>query len=139
MAYSGIIGTGTSRSGVISPVGEYDSFNTTLIGGLTYSVAAKGASSGNGTLGDPNLWLYDASGNQLRYDDDVQPGVNRDAQITFTHTGYTGTYTLIVGEKGVVSATIRAGVVLVNGEVIGNVFGHERVELRTQVDGEVVG
>jgi cytoskeletal protein CcmA (bactofilin family) len=38
--------------------------------------------------------------------------------------------TLIIGEKGVVNATIRAGVVLVNGEVIGNIMGGERVELR---------
>ena len=38
--------------------------------------------------------------------------------------------TLIIGEKGVVSATVRAGVVLINGEVIGNVFATERVELR---------
>ena len=38
--------------------------------------------------------------------------------------------TLIIGEKGVVNATVRAGVVLINGEVIGNVFATERVELR---------
>jgi cytoskeletal protein CcmA (bactofilin family) len=38
--------------------------------------------------------------------------------------------TLIIGEKGVVNATIRAGVVLVNGEVVGNILGTERVELR---------
>jgi cytoskeletal protein CcmA (bactofilin family) len=38
--------------------------------------------------------------------------------------------TLIIGEKGVVNATIRAGVVLVNGEVVGNIVGGERVELR---------
>ena len=38
--------------------------------------------------------------------------------------------TLIIGDKGVVSATIRAGVVLVNGEVIGNILASERVELR---------
>ena len=37
---------------------------------------------------------------------------------------------LIIGEKGVVSATVRAGVVLIKGEVIGNVFATERVELR---------
>jgi cytoskeletal protein CcmA (bactofilin family) len=37
---------------------------------------------------------------------------------------------LIIGEKGVVSATVRAGIVLINGEVIGNVFATERVELR---------
>lgn len=37
---------------------------------------------------------------------------------------------LIIGEKGVVNATVRAGVVLINGEVIGNVVASERVELR---------
>jgi cytoskeletal protein CcmA (bactofilin family) len=38
--------------------------------------------------------------------------------------------TLIIGEKGVINASIRAGVVLINGEVVGNVMGIERVELR---------
>ena len=38
--------------------------------------------------------------------------------------------TLIIGEKGVVNANIRAGIVLVNGEVTGNILGGERVELR---------
>ena len=38
--------------------------------------------------------------------------------------------TLIVGEKGVVNANIRAGIVLVSGEVVGNILGGERVELR---------
>ena len=37
---------------------------------------------------------------------------------------------LIIGEKGSVNATVRAGIVLINGEVIGNVFATERVELR---------
>jgi cytoskeletal protein CcmA (bactofilin family) len=38
--------------------------------------------------------------------------------------------TLIIGEKGVVNATVHAGIVLVNGEVRGNILGGERVELR---------
>ena len=38
--------------------------------------------------------------------------------------------TLIIGEKGVVHASIQAGVVLVSGQVIGNVTATERVELR---------
>ena len=38
--------------------------------------------------------------------------------------------TLIIGEKGVVNATIRAGAVVVSGEVVGNVLASERVELR---------
>src|SRR5258705_13449595 len=37
---------------------------------------------------------------------------------------------LIIGEKGVVNATVRAGIVLVNGEGIGNVFASEGIELR---------
>ena len=38
--------------------------------------------------------------------------------------------TLIIGEKGVVNANVRAGIVLINGEVVGNVAASERVELR---------
>ena len=45
--------------------------------------------------------------------------------------------TLIVGEKAVIHATIRAGTVLISGEVVGNVFGSERVELRGA--GRIVG
>jgi cytoskeletal protein CcmA (bactofilin family) len=47
--------------------------------------------------------------------------------------------TLIVGEKGVITAQIRAGVVLVSGEVVGNVVGLERVELRgsARVSGDI--
>jgi cytoskeletal protein CcmA (bactofilin family) len=49
------------------------------------------------------------------------------------------TDTLIVGEKGSVTATVRAGIVLVSGEVIGNVVGLERVELRgsARVSGDI--
>lgn len=38
--------------------------------------------------------------------------------------------TLIIGERGVVHADIRAGRVLVSGEVTGNVTATERVELK---------
>ncbi|MBI4593418.1 MAG: polymer-forming cytoskeletal protein [Candidatus Rokubacteria bacterium] len=40
------------------------------------------------------------------------------------------TDTLIIGEKGIVNASIRAGAVVINGEVVGNVLATERVELR---------
>jgi cytoskeletal protein CcmA (bactofilin family) len=47
--------------------------------------------------------------------------------------------TLIVGEKGVINASIRSGVVLVSGEVVGNIVGVERVELRggARVTGDI--
>jgi cytoskeletal protein CcmA (bactofilin family) len=37
--------------------------------------------------------------------------------------------TLIIGERGVVSASVRAGTLVVNGELVGNVHASERVEL----------
>lgn len=105
MAYNGLIGTGTSRTGSISYNGDYDTFNTTFIAGLTYSVAAKGASSGSGSLVDPNIALYQGSyttgEKPLLFDDDIVDGVNRDGQITFKiAAGGTGTYALGVGEQG---------------------------------------
>jgi cytoskeletal protein CcmA (bactofilin family) len=38
--------------------------------------------------------------------------------------------TLIIGEKGIVNAIVRAGTVIISGEVVGNVNATERVELR---------
>src|SRR3990172_11624589 len=40
------------------------------------------------------------------------------------------TDTLIIGDKGVINGDIRAGRVLVSGEVVGNILGTERVELK---------
>ena len=40
------------------------------------------------------------------------------------------TDTLIIGEKGVMNGDIRAGQVLISGEVVGNVSAAERVELK---------
>jgi len=37
--------------------------------------------------------------------------------------------TLIIGERGVVNATVRAGALVVNGELVGNVHASERIEL----------
>lgn len=49
------------------------------------------------------------------------------------------TDTLIVGEKGVVKATIRAGTVIVSGEVGGEIVATHRLELRAtaRVSGEI--
>lgn len=40
------------------------------------------------------------------------------------------TDTLIIGGKGIINADIRAGRVLISGEVVGNVSASERVELK---------
>ena len=40
------------------------------------------------------------------------------------------TDTLIIGERGVVNAKVRAGTVVISGELVGNVEATERVELK---------
>jgi cytoskeletal protein CcmA (bactofilin family) len=40
------------------------------------------------------------------------------------------TDTLIIGDKGVVHATVQAGVVFISGQLVGNLVATERVELR---------
>jgi cytoskeletal protein CcmA (bactofilin family) len=40
------------------------------------------------------------------------------------------TDTLIIGEKGIVNATIRAGAVVISGEVVGGLLATERVEMK---------
>ncbi|AGT10456.1 calcium-binding protein [Paracoccus aminophilus] len=92
------LNTGFTASEAISYRGEHDSYQTTFIDGLTYSVRVGGRSSGAGTLADPNLTLTDSAGNKLLFNDDISP-TNLDAQLTFT-VNRAGTYYLIVGEQG---------------------------------------
>lgn len=46
---------------------------------------------------------------------------------------------LVIGDKGVVNANVRAGSVQISGEVVGNVYATERVELcsNSRVYGDV--
>ncbi len=46
------------------------------------------------------------------------------------HGEIVATDTLIVGERGVVNGNIRAGSVVISGQVVGNVLATERVELK---------
>ena len=101
MAYEYRLNTGASQQRAIDHLGDRDTFQTTFIGGLTYSVKVSGAYSGGGTLRDPNITLTDTAGNALRYNDDIVQGVDRDAQITFQIAPRGGgLYNLIVGETG---------------------------------------
>lgn len=68
----------------------------------------------------------------------VNEGTEIEGKVTFTGTvllngrvrgEIVSNDTLIVGEKGVIHATIRSGVVEVSGEVVGNISATERIEL----------
>src|SRR5687768_6669701 len=68
----------------------------------------------------------------------INDGTEIEGKITFTGTvllngrvrgEITSTDTLVVGERGVVNASIRAGIVEVSGEVVGNITASDRIEL----------
>src|SRR4051812_13429228 len=68
----------------------------------------------------------------------VNEGTEIEGKITFTgtvmlngrvHGEIVSNDILVVGDKGVINASIRAGVVEISGEVVGNVSASDRIEL----------
>ncbi|MFN7873093.1 MAG: C2 family cysteine protease, partial [Cyanobacteriota bacterium] len=85
---SATISVGGSSTGVVGTLGDRDWFRIALIGGLTYRFNLNG-----NTLSDPTLYLRNASGISLAFNDNFS-GLN--SQITFTATT-SGTYYLDAG------------------------------------------
>jgi len=81
-------------SGTLSPTGDRDWVAVTFEAGTTYSISLRGIDSGGGSLSDPTLRLYDATGTQVGFDDDG--GIGLDSLIDFTATT-TATYYLAAG------------------------------------------
>jgi|GEM_PF-761056 len=103
---TGYVGIGQSVTGTITSY-DRDWFETEFFAGETVIIQARGSASGGGTLFDPELRVYDLSGNYLTYNWDS--GAGRDAYLAYTPTTsgthylevdgywlYTGTYTLEV-------------------------------------------
>src|SRR3954467_7787930 len=74
------------------------------------------------------------------YTSHVNEGTEIEGKITFTGTvllngrirgEIISNDTLVVGEKGIINASVRSGVVEVAGEVVGNIMATERIELHS--------
>jgi cytoskeletal protein CcmA (bactofilin family) len=79
-----------------------------------------------------------AAGNRKKLTAFLDEGSEIEGKYTFTGTvllngRFQGEIaspdTLIIGERGVVNARVRAGTLVVNGELVGDVHASERVEL----------
>ena len=84
---------GTSSS-AIDFSGDTDWYRVSLSYGYSYQTWVQGLGSGNGTLGDPYLAIYNAAGSLLQFNDD---GSGRDSFINFA-PGVGGTYYLSAQE-----------------------------------------
>ncbi len=105
----GSVAVGGAATGEIEAPNDTDWFAVTLVGGQGYAIDLEGAPTGQGTLPDPLLRLYDADGTEIAADDDGGTGFNSrliytpEADGTFyvgagAFAGATGTYTVRVTE-----------------------------------------
>ena len=88
---TGSLVIGGSVTGVVNAANDRDWFRVSLLAGTTYRFNLNG-----NTLGDPTLYLRNASGAQLAFNDDFQ---GNNSQITFTIQA-SGTYFLDAGAFG---------------------------------------
>lgn len=106
---AGTINVGQTLVNTVDSAYDNDWFRITLSPGQSIQITLNGSSVGGGTLSDPLVRLYDASGNLIDTDDDGGPGFNSLLNF-YTATGgvfyisaeaysnNVGTYTLSVQE-----------------------------------------
>ncbi len=73
-------------SGALSPAADSDWVRVTLTAGTTYTIGLSGA-GGGGTLGDPYLQLFDASGREVAANDDGGTGLDSALRFTASNSG----------------------------------------------------
>jgi hypothetical protein len=116
------IAVGGSGTGTVQASGDRDWHTVSLTAGQAYSMALEGADTGQGTLSDPLLRLFNAAGQELTFDDDSGKVFNSTIVCAPSASGVyylaaegvageTGTYRLSVTPMagGAVACENRAG------------------------------
>jgi serralysin len=85
------ITVGGTVSSTLETLGDHDWFRITLTAGQSITVFVHGT-----TLEDSYLYIRNAAGTVIYENDDINPGIVRDSQLSFTVTS-TGTYYIDVG------------------------------------------
>jgi serralysin len=85
------ISVGGTVSATLETLGDHDWFRITLTAGQSITVFVDGT-----TLEDPYLYIRNSAGQLLFENDDINPGTNRDSQVSFTAPS-SGTYYIDVG------------------------------------------
>lgn len=85
-ATTGVLVVGSAAAGTLETVTDADWFRINVAAG-TYRFEARGSSTNDGSLADPVVNLYSASGVLLRSDDDSGTGLNASLTYTFATSG----------------------------------------------------
>ena len=94
------VSVGSSVTGEIEDDNDSDYFSLSVTSGVTYQIDAEGSDTGKGTLGNPYLYLRDASDTKLA--EDENGGTGRNARIVWTASS-TGTFYVDVQESSYVN------------------------------------
>ncbi len=111
---TGTVAVGGSATGNIEKPQDVDWFRVELLGGVDYTIEVKGASSGSGTLSNPDFTLYSSTGSSIATI--YGGGAGTDARYAGFSTGnLAGTYYVGVkqGSSGTTAAVTGSYVVSV--------------------------
>ena len=110
-ATTGRVEVGASVTGNMDRGSDFDWFRVDLEAGKTYQIDLEGSPTGRGSLGDPLLQIYDASGSNKLAQDDDSGGTDPNAQIVYTATAtgahYLTAQTLLTGDTGTYTLSVR--------------------------------
>jgi hypothetical protein len=106
---------GSSATGSVAAPGERDWHAVFLSAGQGYSFTLEGAPTGQGTLEDPALRLFDSAGRELTWDDDS--GVSFNANIVCAPSA-SGWYYLAAEAFGSVAGSYRLSVAATGGPAV---------------------
>ena len=98
LATHGFASLGTPFAGTIT-AGDVDVVRTSLTAGEFYEITVSGQASGNGTLVDPIIAIFDSNGTYIgENDDNVVTGNSVGSESAFTHfeAAYTGNYYILI-------------------------------------------
>jgi hypothetical protein len=109
------LAAGGATTGTIAAVGDHDWHTVSLTAGQAYSFGLEGAATGQGTLTDPLLRLFDSAGRQLTSDDDSGVGFN--ASMVCAPSA-SGTYFLSAEGTTTDTGTYRLSVSAVPGPAV---------------------
>src|SRR4051794_31704614 len=136
-ATTGVVSIGGSITGTIESTNDIDWIKVTLTAGRLYQFDLEASATGQGTLPNPFLDLFNSNGNEITYDFDS--GIGNNARITYTPStsgtfyladsgasGDLGTYKLSATDLGAggddyPASSATTGVVSIGGSITGTI------------------
>lgn len=134
LAY-GRLEVGGRLAGNLEVLADLDWIRVELSAGTRYRISVQGQDTGQGTLKDPYLFVYDGNGDSLAQADDG--GVRRDAQLDFTPASGGGYFLAVGAFQDAGSGTYQVGVEAMREDASTAPEAPQSLTPGSQVSGEI--